>query len=170
MVYLFLYVILSQQVFRFWFHRRGREVISHQVLGSRDCTSSSCPSFKIEVKKKIWSICSCALLEIYFLPISEAEHQNFWVQQISWSADWKSLFRALEKCRRTLHFQVCSFASIDITQPPIWFFKFRNRNDRTICEICLKETLKIRYYVGLVSLLLLLNRFHPLRWCFHCWF
>ena len=54
----------------------------------------------------------------------------------------------------------------------IYLLKVNNRNTRTMREICSKLTIKIpewRQWRFLVSLLLTLNRFHTLFWCFYCW-
>ena len=53
--------------------------------------------------------------------------------------------------------------------PPagIYFF-IGNRNNRAMCEICSKLTMKCRHWRGL-SLLLNLNIFHILFWCCNCW-
>ena len=53
--------------------------------------------------------------------------------------------------------------------PPagIYFF-IGNRNNRAMCEICSKLTIKCRHWRGL-SLLLNLNIFHILFWCCNCW-
>ena len=57
----------------------------------------------------------------------------------------------------------------------IYLFKVNNGSIRTIYEICSKLTIKTPERRGviefvLVSLSLILNRFHTLLWCFHCWF
>ena len=47
-----------------------------------------------------------------------------------------------------------------------------NRNTRTMYEICSKLTIKITdktSMTSLFSLLLTLNKFHTLLWCFCCW-
>ena len=54
----------------------------------------------------------------------------------------------------------------------IHLFKVNNRNNSAMCKICLKLTIKapndvIDFIV--VSLLLTLNIFHKLFWCFYCW-
>ena len=53
------------------------------------------------------------------------------------------------------------------TPAGIYLFKVNKRNNRTMCEICSKLTIKID--VARVSLLLALKRFHTLFWCFYCW-
>ena len=57
---------------------------------------------------------------------------------------------------------------VDITlltvfSQPTFTSKVNNANIRTMCEICLELTFV------LVSLLLILNRFHKSFWCFHHW-
>ena len=47
----------------------------------------------------------------------------------------------------------------------IYLLKVNNRNTRTRCEIFSKLTIKTKI---LVSLLLTLNIFHILLWCFYC--
>ena len=51
----------------------------------------------------------------------------------------------------------------------IYLLKVNNRNIRTRCEICSKLTIKATVNVVLVSLLLTLNIFHTLLYCFYCW-
>ena len=54
----------------------------------------------------------------------------------------------------------------------IYLFKFNNGNTRTMCEICSKLTIQTSNTsidIVLESLLLTLNKFHTLFWCFHCW-
>ena len=51
----------------------------------------------------------------------------------------------------------------------IYLLKVNNRNSRTRCEICSKLAIKIpEHGVVLVFLLLTLNIFHTLFWCFYC--
>ena len=47
-------------------------------------------------------------------------------------------------------------------------FKVNNRNSRTRCEICSKLTIKDAIGVVQISLLLTLNIFHTLLYCFYC--
>ena len=52
-----------------------------------------------------------------------------------------------------------------------YLFKVNNRNNRTMCEICSKVTIRHHNIVNdfiLVSLLLILNIIHTLLWCFYC--
>ena len=49
----------------------------------------------------------------------------------------------------------------------IYLFKVNIGNTKTACEIRSKLTIKTPYVV-LLSLLLTLNRFHAMSWCFHC--
>ena len=56
----------------------------------------------------------------------------------------------------------------------IYLFKVNNRKNRKMCEICSKLIIKTPEQhdgndVILMSLLLTLNRFHTLFWCFHSW-
>ena len=54
----------------------------------------------------------------------------------------------------------------------IYLFEVNKRNTGTMCEICSKLTIKItdKTSMGsLFSLLLTLNKFHTLLWCFCCW-
>ena len=51
--------------------------------------------------------------------------------------------------------------------PGIYLFIISNGNTRTMCEICSDLTKKDTNNVVLVSLLLTLNTFHILFWCFH---
>ena len=58
--------------------------------------------------------------------------------------------------------------------PGVYLSKANNGNTKTLCKICPKLTMKGTYKnkiikVLLLSLLLNLNRFHTLPWCFHCW-
>ena len=52
----------------------------------------------------------------------------------------------------------------------IYFFNVSNRNTRKMYEICSKLAIKApkRCYWRLVSILLTLNGFYTLFWCFHC--
>ena len=55
---------------------------------------------------------------------------------------------------------------------PNTLFNVKSGNAITICKICSKLTIPHQNnvnYVFLVSLLLTMNRFHTLLWCFHCW-
>ena len=47
----------------------------------------------------------------------------------------------------------------------LYLFKVNNENTRAIREICLKLII-----IALVSLLLALNKFQALLWCFHYYF
>ena len=49
-----------------------------------------------------------------------------------------------------------------------YLFKVNNRNTTTRCEICSKLTTKMPIDVVPVSLLLTLNIFHTLLYCFYC--
>ena len=54
----------------------------------------------------------------------------------------------------------------------IYLFKVNNGNRRRMCEICSKLTKRHQKDVSnvvVMSLLLTLNRFHTLCWCFHSW-
>ena len=51
--------------------------------------------------------------------------------------------------------------------PGIYLFKVNIGNTKTTCEIRSKLTIKTPYVV-LLSLLLTLNRFHAMSWCFYC--
>ena len=53
----------------------------------------------------------------------------------------------------------------------IHLFKVNNGNTKAMYDICyqLTKTPDWRRDVILVSLLLTMNRFHTLPWCFHCW-
>ena len=54
----------------------------------------------------------------------------------------------------------------------IYLFKMNNGNIRTMCEICsdfTKMTPERRQWRRSGVLLLTLNRFHILFWCFYCW-
>ena len=54
----------------------------------------------------------------------------------------------------------------------IYLFKMNNGNIRTMCEICsdfTKKTPERRQWRRSGVLLLTLNRFHILFWCFYCW-
>ena len=51
----------------------------------------------------------------------------------------------------------------------IYLLKTNNRGTRTRCEICSKLTIKTLFWcIVLVSLLLTLNIFHTLFYCFYC--
>ena len=59
----------------------------------------------------------------------------------------------------------CWFNKIDSKPIPtgIFWFRVNNGNIRVISEICSKLAIKT------LSLLLSLNRYHTLFWCFYCW-
>ena len=62
--------------------------------------------------------------------------------------------------------------TMDLSAIPVGIslFKFNNRNTRTMCEICSKFIIKTTercHDVFLLCLLLNLNRFHTLFWCFY---
>ena len=60
---------------------------------------------------------------------------------------------------------MCSIPNKQINVPSY------NRSSRTMCDFCSKliKTPEWRQDVILVLLLLTLNKFHILFWCFHCW-
>ena len=66
--------------------------------------------------------------------------------------------------------RVTDWVDIGFSIPPasIYLFKVSDESIRTMCGICLKLTLKTSVIV--VSLLLILNRFHIFFWCLSCWF
>ena len=58
------------------------------------------------------------------------------------------------------------FCTVSVFPTGINLFKINIRNTRTICEICLKLTIKTERL--LVALLLTLKRFYKPFWCLHC--
>ena len=59
------------------------------------------------------------------------------------------------------------FCTVSVFPTGINLFKINIRNTRTICEICLKLTIK-RAERLLVALLLTLKKFYKPFWCLHC--
>ena len=77
----------------------------------------------------------------------------------------------MEWIARIFPFSVCE---LPCTNPAsIYLIKVNNRKTRIMCEICLKLTISKHQNevngVVLLSLVLILNKFHVLFWCFHCW-
>ena len=77
----------------------------------------------------------------------------------------------MEWIARIFPFSVCQ---LPCTNPAsIYLIKVNNRKTRIMCEICLKLTISKHQNevngVVLLSLVLILNKFHVLFWCFHCW-
>ena len=59
------------------------------------------------------------------------------------------------------------FCTVSVFPTGINLFKINIRNTRTICEICLKLTIKTAERL-LVALLLTLKKFYKPFWCLHC--
>ena len=66
----------------------------------------------------------------------------------------------------SIFFTLSWYFAICIVPAVIYTLKVNNEDTRRMCEICLK--LAIKTLVVLVSLLLILNSFQTLLWCFHC--
>ena len=71
------------------------------------------------------------------------------------------------------------FYKLRESDPPIWIchtvgiylFKINNGNTRTMCEIYSKFSVNVIdvFDIILVFLMLTLDKFHTLDWCFNCW-
>ena len=105
-----------------------------------------------------WSAKECKEYGTWF--VSFVQYDVWWIAKIF--AIWKSLE----------WFRTWKFKGFKDMQHPvdIYLLKVYNRNTRARCEICLKLTTNSLddNVVFLVSLLLTLNIFHILFYCFYC--
>ena len=96
-----------------------------------------------------------------------------WINDFFYAGIWK---RAI--CKNVFD------ALFELYPARIYLFKVNNGNNRTICDICLKLTIKTSKRLQLrwstlfhkicrpdvmVSLLITFNRFYTLSWYFYCW-
>ena len=97
--------------------------------------------------------------------MTRSQLMQFW----SYRLDFKETFAAVYP--RCLNIQI-SLKLNHSCPASIYLFKVDNGNIRTMCEICLKLTVKTperRQWCHSGVFIVDFNRFHTFFWCFHCW-